>query len=121
LAASQAQAGYYEGQLGTVHDLRIVLFDNDTRMLFAATYDSDFRPYVADVIAKAAPWLDEMFLDVLEGYAGANDPGFIEWVATYQIEADVWYASNPDLTARDIAKSGKMMKAFETLLDVASS
>src|SRR6266478_10065344 len=29
LAASQAQAGYYEGQLGTVHDLRIVLLDND--------------------------------------------------------------------------------------------
>jgi len=121
LAASQAQAGYYEGQLGTVHDLRIVLFDNDTRLLFAATYDSDFQPYVADVVAKAAPWLDEMFLDVLEGYAGANDPGFIEFVATYQIEADLWYASNPDLTARDIAKAGKMMKAFETLLDVASS
>src|SRR4051794_33386377 len=33
LAASQAHAGYYEGQLGTVHDLRIVLFDNDTRLL----------------------------------------------------------------------------------------
>jgi hypothetical protein len=57
LAASQAQAGYYEGQLGTVHDLRIVLLDNDTRLLFAATYDGDFQPYVADVVAKAAPWL----------------------------------------------------------------
>ena len=121
LAATQAHAGYYEGQLGTVHDLRIVLFDHDTRLLFAATYDSDFLPYVADVIAKAAPWLDDMFLDVLEGYAGAQDPGFIAFVATYQVEADLWYASNPDLTARDIAKAGKMMNAFETLLDVASS
>src|SRR4051812_29083719 len=40
LAGPQAHAGYYEGQLGTVHDLRIVLFDNDARLLFAATYDS---------------------------------------------------------------------------------
>lgn len=72
LAASQLHAGYFEDQLGTVHDLRVVLFDNDTRLLFAASYDSDFRPCVADVIAKAAPWLDEMFVDVLEGDAGAN-------------------------------------------------
>jgi len=121
LATSQAHAAYYESSLGTVHDLRIVLFDNDTRLLFAATYDGDFLPYVADVIAKAAPWLDEMFLDVLEGYLGANDPHFTEFVATYQIEADLWFASNPDMTAKDIAKAGKMMKAFETLLDAASS
>lgn len=121
LATSQAHAAYYESSLGTVHDLRIVLFDNDTRLLFAATYDGDFLPYVADVIAKAASWLDEMFLDVLEGYLGANDPHFTEFVAKYQIEADLWYASNPDMTAKDIAKAGKMMKAFETLLDAASS
>ncbi len=121
LATSQAHAAYYEGLLGTVHDLRIVLFDNDTRLLFAATYDGDFLPYVADVIAKAAPWLDEMFLDVLEGYLGANDPHFTEFVAKYQIEADLWFASNPDMTAKDIAKGEKMMNAFETLLDAASS
>src|SRR6266702_5051329 len=121
LAMSQAHAGYYEGLLETVHDLRILLFDNDTRLLFAATYDGDFQPYVADVIAKAAPWLDEMFLDVLEGYPCANDTRFTEFVATYQIEADLWFASNPDMTAKDIAKGEKMMKAFETLLDAASS
>ncbi len=121
LAMSQAHAGYYEGLLGTVHDLRIVLFDNDTRLLFAATYDGDFQPYVGDVIAKAAPWLDEMFLDVLDGYAGANDPNFTEFVSRYQIEADLWFASNPDVTAMEIAKGQKMMKAFESLLDVASS
>ncbi len=121
LATYQAHAGYYESLVGTVHDLRIALFDNDTRLLFAATYDDDFQPYVADVIAKAGLWLDEMFLDVIEGYPGANDPHFAQWVVKYQIEADVWFASNPDMTAKDIAKGEKMMKAFETLLDAASS
>ena len=121
LATSQAHTAYYETQVGTVHDLRIVLFDNDTRMLFAATYDGDFKPYLADVIAKAGPWIDELFLDVLEGYPGANDPHIVEFIAKYQIEADLWFASNPDLTAQDIAKGGKVMSAFETLLDVASS
>src|SRR6266702_8700489 len=86
LATSQAHTAYYESSLGTVHDLRIVLFDHDTRLLFAATYDGDFQPYVADVITKAAPWLDEMFLDVRDGYAGANDTNFTEFVSRSQIE-----------------------------------
>jgi len=121
LATYQAQGSYFEAAIGTVHDLRIVLFDNDTRLLFAATFDGDFLPYVADVVAKAGPWLDEMFLDVLEGYPGANDPHLLDFVNKYQIEADIWVATNPDMTVKDIAKAGKMMKAFETLLDVASS
>ena len=79
-----------------------------------------FTQSVAGVVALVR-YQHEMFLDVLEGYLGANDPHFTEFVATYQIEADLWFASNPDMTAKDIAKAGKMMKAFETLLDAASS
>jgi hypothetical protein len=121
LATYQAQGSYFEAAIGTVHDLRIVLFDNDTRLLFAATYDGDFMPYVADVVAKAGPWLDEMFLDVLDGYPGANDPSFLEFANKYHIDADIWVATNPEMTVKDIAKAGKMMNAFETLLDAASS
>lgn len=115
----QVHGSYFEAAVGTVHDLRIVIFDNDTRLLFAATYDGDFIPYLADVVAKAGPWLDEI-LDVIEGYPGANDPHFLDFVNKYQIEADIWVATNPDMTVKDIAKAGKMMKAFETLLDAAS-
>lgn len=121
LETYQVHGSYFEAAVGTVHDLRIMLIDNDTRLLFAATFDGDFVPYLADVVAKAGPWLDEMFLDVLEGYPGANDPHFPDWAKAYQIEADLWVATNPDMTVKDIAKAGKMMNAFETLLDAASS
>ena len=120
LKTYQDHASYFEHAIGTVHDLRIVLFDNDTRLLFAATYDGDFQPYLADVVKYAAPWIDEMFVDIVAGYPGANDPHFIDFVAKHQIEADLWFASNPELTAKEAAKAQKMMQAFETFLDTAS-
>lgn len=121
LAVAQAQADYYEGLLGTVHDLRIVFFNNDTQVLFAATYDGDLLPYVADVFAKATPWLDLMFLGVGEGYPGGHAPGVVEWVAKYQLQADLWYASNPTMTAKKTAKAQLVMQAFDALLDAASN
>ena len=38
--------------VGTVHDMRFVFVDNDTKLLFATAYDGDFDPYIADFAAK---------------------------------------------------------------------
>ena len=121
LAKHQSEAAYYEGLIGTVHDLRITFVNNDTQILFAATYDGDLLPYVADVFAKATPWLDAMFLGVADGYPGGNDPGLTAFVAKYQIQADIWYASNPTTSVKNITKGQKVLQAFEALLDSASS
>ena len=42
----QAEAAYWESRVGTVHDFRAFLFDNDTRIMFLITYDGDFKAYV---------------------------------------------------------------------------
>ena len=34
-----AEAGYWEPRVGTVHDFRVTLIDNDTRMLFTIVYE----------------------------------------------------------------------------------
>jgi hypothetical protein len=39
--------------VGTVHDMRFVFLDNDTKLLFATAYDGDWDPYI-DV--SATPW-----------------------------------------------------------------
>ena len=118
---AQDEAGYWEGQIGTVHDLRIVFFDNDTRLLFAATYSQDFHPYVIDVIKFATPWFDYMFSDVLDGYPGLESPDALPWITKFILQAEIWYASNPDLSVRDIAKAEKVMSIFNQLLDTAQS
>ena len=72
----QAEAGYWEGRVGTVHDFRVMLIDNDTRILFTIVFDGDFKPYIKDILTEAGPWLDQIFLGVWDGFKGSNDPEF---------------------------------------------
>jgi hypothetical protein len=116
---AQIEAPYWEGKLGTVHDLRICLINNDTQILFAATYSDEFKPYVADVIKFAAPWIDYMFTDVAEGFPGLASAEAVPYLQKYQVQATLWYASNADATVRDVARGQKVVKAFGELLDAA--
>jgi hypothetical protein len=117
---AQIEAPYWEGRLGTVHDLRVALILDETYLLFAASYSDEFRPYVADVIKFAAPWIDYMFKDVALGYPGLESPEALEYLAKHQVEASVWYASpNPDASVRDVSRALQVSGAFNSLLDAA--
>ena len=57
--------------VGTVHDMRFVFLDNDTKLLFATAYDGDFDPYIEDFRRRFRTRMD-MWLCNCEGY-----PGFV--------------------------------------------
>lgn len=121
-AKFEEDAWYYETLVGTVHDFRWAFINNDTQLVGAVTYDGDFKPYIVDIFAKASAWFDEMLTDVVDGFPGStNNPHIGEWLANYIVEADMWYASNPTMTVKDITKAQKVMQAFDALLDAASS
>src|SRR5580658_8257815 len=88
----QAEAAYWENRIGTVHDFRVFLFDNDTRILFTIVFDGDFKPYVEDLIKEVTPWLDQIFGDVWEGYKGMKDAGILELVHNAKVDAEFFYA-----------------------------
>ena len=119
-AKIQADAWYYEKLVGTIHDFRITFINDDTQLIGAVTYDGDFKTYIARVFAKAWPWVDEMLMDVVDGYPGGRDPGMADWLAKHIVEAEIWYASNPNLTVMDTTRAQKVTQAFDSLLDSAS-
>lgn len=120
IARFQAEAGYWESRIGTVHDFRILLFDDDTRILVSAVYDGDFVVYLEDVIQQAGEWFDLLMPDVWEGYMRATDPATRELIEQQAHTADAFYAANPDLTIKDIAKMRRITKAVNEILDAAS-
>src|SRR5262245_28964019 len=83
--------GNFQGadKVGTLHDMRFVFLDNDTKMLFATTYDGDWESYIADFSTKIPHSLDVLFSN-MEGYPakGMNDPAIGDWIASQQIKAD---------------------------------
>jgi len=103
--------------VGTVHDMRFVFVDNDTKLLFATAYDGDFDPYIADFAAKIPNAMD-LWLCNFEGYPGMRDPAAAaDWIASHQIAAEAWYVNSPNLTATETRKLENVGKAVDELLD----
>ena len=107
--------------VGTVHDMRFVFVDNDTKLLFATAYDGDFDPYIEDFAAKIPNAMD-LWLCNCEGYPGMRNPSATkDWIANHQIAADAWYVNSPDLTATETRKLERVGTAVDELLDKVGS
>ena len=103
-------------EVGSVHDMRFVIFDNDTRLLFATAYDGEWDPYIVDFSTKIPDELDLLFSE-LEEFPGFRDPSVKDWIAKYQIPAQSWYVAHPDLTVVEAARQKRVNKAVEEFLD----
>ena len=107
--------------VGTVHDMRFVFVDNDTKLLFATAYDGDFDPYIADFAAKIPNAMD-LWLCNFEGYPGMRNPAAAaDWIASHQIAAEAWYVNSPNLTAAETRKLERVGTAVDELLDKVGS
>jgi hypothetical protein len=116
LKALGANFGDAGEKVGTVHDMRFVFFDNDTRMLFATAYDGDWDPYIDDFASKIPDELDLVF-STTENFPGLHTPGIKDWIAKFQITAEAWYVANPDLTVAETKRLEHVGKALDEFLD----
>ena len=107
-------------RVGTVHDMRFVFLDNDTKLLFATAYDGDWDPYINDFATKIPDELDLLFAGQ-EGWPGIRSPEVKDWIAKHQISAEGWYVANPNMTVKDVTRAQKITQALDALLDSASS
>ena len=103
-------------KVGTVHDMRFVFLDNDTKLLFATAYDGDWDPYIDDFATKITDQMDVIF-SACEGWPGIRSPKVKDWIVKHQIPAEGWYVAHPDLTVRDIRRLKRVGKAVDEFLD----
>jgi hypothetical protein len=103
-------------KVGTLHDMRFVFLDNDTKLLFATAYDGDWDTYIDDFSTKIPDALDMLFSN-MEGYPGMHSPAVRDWIASNQITADAWYVANPSLTVAETRRLERLGKAVDELLD----
>jgi hypothetical protein len=117
----QLLEGNFEGaeKVGTVHDMRFVFLDNDTKLLFATAYDGDWDPYIDDFATKIPDYLDLLFSNC-EGWPGIHSPLVKDWIVAHQIPAEAWYVANPNLTVVDTRRLERVGKAVDEFLDKIS-
>ncbi len=101
--------------VGTVHDMRFVFLDNDTRMLFATAYDGDWDAYIDDFATKIPDFLD-IIDSAWEGWPGIRSPQAKDYLAKHQVTAEGWYVAN-DLTVAETRRLRRIGQAVEEFLD----
>jgi hypothetical protein len=110
--------GNFDGanKVGSLHDMRFVFLDNDTKLLFATTFDGEWDPYIDDFATKIPDYLD--ILDCgLEGWPGIRSPEAKDYLASHQITAVGWYVAHPDVTVADTSRLKRVGQAVDEFLD----
>jgi hypothetical protein len=104
--------------IATIHEARFVLFDDDTRLLFATSFDGPWDAYMDDFFTSG-PTLqlfDAIFQHV-EGYDGLPDVDAVKaFVLGAQVTAAA-YARNYGGTVKEIRKAQRVSTAFQQVLD----
>jgi hypothetical protein len=105
--------------VGTLHDMRFVFLENDTKLLFATAYDGEWDAYIDDFVTKIPTSMDIFFCN-LEGWPGIRHPKVKDWLVKHQITADAWYVANPNLTVAETRRLARVGKAVDEFLDKLS-
>jgi hypothetical protein len=108
--------GDYDLPVATIHEARFVMFDGDTRLLFATSFDGTWDAYMEDFASKPLGLFDAVFLHV-EGYDGVPDVATLKgFILAAQVTATA-YARNYDGTVKEIRKAERVNRAFQQVLD----
>ena len=125
-----------------IRDARIVLFENDTRMLFATHFETDWDPYIDDVVLVIGmryflDWMEHVVEgDRIHDWArrsgitkfDVNDPSLDELVKrtagefkviiqSTQVGCDVYINVLNEYTVPEILKAARVNRAFQQVLD----
>src|SRR5258708_28133344 len=73
-------------KFGTIHEARVTLIDNDTRLLFCSSFDGTWDKYIDD-FAVADNTISQSFAEFwshVEGYPGITDLSVRDWLTAHQ-------------------------------------
>jgi hypothetical protein len=103
------------GQVGTLHNMRFVFLENDTKLLFATAYDGEWDPYIDDFATKIPEMMDYLFGNV-EGWPGIASPDVKDFIVQHQIPAEAWYVSHPGVTVSEATRLTRQDEAVQTFI-----
>jgi hypothetical protein len=118
--ALQNSPGYRPGDyalpIASIHEARFVLFDNDTRLLFATSFDGPWDAYMVDFASKPLKLFDSIFRHV-EGYEGLPDLTAVKRFISSAQQSASGYSRNYGRTVKEIRRAQRVDDAFQRVLD----
>ena len=119
IAADQGKPEIDEAfrEIGTLHEFRWVMFDNDRRMMFASVFDGSWEKYVQDFGSSVVGTIIDRNLQHVEDWVGIHDPRASECLLGYGVPAVQYASAYPEPSVKEVWKALAVLKAFEQVLD----
>ena len=106
----------------TIHYARWILFDNDTRFIYYASFDTDLDKYLDDAARIFSESGMAGFFPDLEGFpddpASASDAeAYRKFLEANGVESFYQFEGYPGVSVEEIKKAVKVRNAFSNMLD----
>ncbi|HWH99638.1 MAG TPA: hypothetical protein VNT27_04855 [Propionibacteriaceae bacterium] len=105
-----------------LRSLRFVLFDDDRRLMWLTSFESEWDPYVDDAVAIVglpvwADWLQHTNEFTIEDVDAATNAEIKAFLQSGQVEAAGFFDYFADVTQPQVTKALRVNKAFQQVLD----
>jgi hypothetical protein len=104
-------------EIGTLHEFRWVLFDDDRRLMFCSSFDGPWDVYIQDFVRTVIGQMIDRNLQHVEGWVGIKDPGASDWLLTHAVPAVGYNCAYPQPPVKKIWKALAVEQAFQQVLD----
>ncbi len=106
----------------TLHYARWLLFDNDTRFIYYASFDTDMDRYIDDAAKIFAESGVAGFFPDLEGFpddpnSAADPEAYRKFLAENKVDSFFHFEGYPGITVEEIKKAIRVRNAFSRMLD----
>jgi hypothetical protein len=116
-AAADPRRGDAIREIGTLHEARWVLFDDDTRLMFCSSFDGSWDKYIDDFASTYIGTIFDAVFSHCEGFPGITDPAVKDWLMKYEREASAFVCAYPEASVKEVWKALEVQKAFQQVLD----
>jgi hypothetical protein len=104
-------------EIGTLHEFRWVLLDDDRRLLFASAFDGTWEKYIQDFAVTTIGQIIDRNLQHVEGWIGIKDPGVADWLLERAVPAVQYDAAYPAQSVKQVWRALAVDDAFKQVLD----
>jgi hypothetical protein len=104
-------------EIGSLHEFRWVLLDDDQRILFASSFDGDWDKYIQDFAATAIGQMIDRNLQHVEDWIGIKDPHVADWLLERAVPAVGYNTAYPQPTVKQIWRALAIQQAFDRALE----
>ncbi|MBV9691788.1 MAG: hypothetical protein JO202_18985 [Ktedonobacteraceae bacterium] len=104
-------------EIGTLHEFRWVLFDNDRRIMFCSSFDGSWDKYIQDFASTVIGLMIDRNLQHVEGWVSIKDPRASERLLAHAVPAVGYNSAYPQPTVKQVWQALALQQAFHQVLD----